>query len=632
VSVRNPVPRVRRLRNGLVYRALLMRMREDRADRPQFAERDRFKGARMVRQEALAPGSGNGGTAAPGDAVLPMPIKRRHADGPGDRAPGFGPSAPVRPAGDIKPLIEASTAYPVMEEMVIGAQRTAHLAFRIFDPATRARSEAARQRGFHDWGDILIDAAKRGVAVRALLSDFEPVMAHELHRLGWHNGQRLIERAQQLPEDTPGSIDLLIALHEGEMGSAARWLLWFAMRPKLSKLVRDYPDAPTYPGVAYTMAEHRPRFLPPARMWPATHHQKVMVVDGETAVVGGIDIDERRYDDPEHRQPTDQTWHDVSLRVHGPVAGDAERHFVELWNREVIRYGGGDPVAGLHLPPGHDRQTVPQPIEPAEAAAEDGPTLSGDGEASARFVRTGSVVRRGAFAITPEPVVTEIEDTVIDTIRSAKRLLYMENQFFRLRRIADEIGARMRDRPELEVILLLPMAPDMVAFENKTGPEMRFGEWLQVKAVRRLLKHGGDRVGVFSLVRRAPAEPDVTGRAKAFGSGIVYPHSKVMIADNDRAIVGSANLNGRSLRMDTEAALDWRDDPGIREFRETLFSHHLGRAYEATPPSALQLWARVAMENVHLDPEERNGFIVPYKLGAARRFARFQRFIPEVYL
>lgn len=583
----------------------------------------------MVRQDASAPGDDR--LIHPQEGTTPsLPAEARH-EGAGSR--GFGPAFPVRPAGEVEPLVEASAAYPAMEEMVIGAQRTAHLAFRIFDPATRARSQAARSRGFEDWGDILLDAARRGVNVRVLLSDFEPVMAHDLHRVGWANGRGLIERAERLPDDTPGSIDVLIALHEGELGFAARSLLWLAMRPKLTKLLKDYPDAPSWPGVAYTMLGDRPRFLPPARMWPATHHQKVMVVDGEMTVIGGIDVNERRYDDPEHRQPTDQTWHDVSLRVHGPVAEDADRHFVDLWNREVKRYRGeGEVVAGYHLPPGHDHQTVPQPIAvPArrQPAAGGEPVAQ---QAAIRLVRTGSVVRDGMFAITPEPVVTEIEAVFLDTIRSARRLLYIENQFFRLRRVADEIAEQLRAKPELEVILLLPMAPDTVAFENKTGPEMRFGEWLQVKAVRRLLKKADGRVGLFSLVRRAPAEPDIKGRAKAFGSGIVYPHSKVLIADEDRAIVGSANLNGRSFRMDTEAALTWTQDAGIEAFREKLFAHHLGTGYVSGAQSPLRMWSDVAMENVHLEPDQRRGFVVPYKLGAARRFARFQRFIPEVYL
>lgn len=547
---------------------------------------------------------------------------------------GFGPAFPHRSAGDIRPLVEASAAYPEMERMVIGASGTAHLAFRIFDPATKTRSAEALARNLHDWGDVLFDAAERGVKVRVLLADFEPVMAHELHRVGWRNGRRLLDRASRLSDDCPGSIDLLIALHEGELGLAVRSALWLAVRSKLTKLIRSDPGAETSPGIRYNMLGGRPRFMPPMRMWPASHHQKMMVVDGRTAVIGGIDVDERRYDDPDHSRPADQTWHDVSLRVEGDVARDADSHFIGIWNREVTRYGGGgDLVAGMHLPPGHDHQRVPQLI-PGGSPHHGAPEVPGlpPADAKIRLVRTGSILREGSFAVSPKPVVTEIETAYIDAIRGARRLIYIENQFFRLRRIADEIGRRVAAEPELEVIVVLPMAQDMVAFERKTGPEMRFGEWLQVIALRRLLKLSGEQVGLFSMVGRSQAAPGIEGRARAFGSGIVYPHSKVLIVDDARAIVGSANINGRSFRMDTELALDWSNDPGIAEFRAQLFAGHLGQAYQSDAANPLALWKTVARKNIDVDPKERSGFIVPYKLGAAARFARFQRFIPEVYL
>ncbi|MDQ0316362.1 phospholipase D family protein [Amorphus orientalis] len=547
---------------------------------------------------------------------------------------GFGPAFPTRPAGLVEPLIEASAAFPMMERLVLEAEHTAHFAFRLFDPETRLQSDEAKSRGFRTWGDLLVDAARRGVRVRLLLTDFEPVVAHELHELAWQNAERIERYIAQIPTDAPGKVDVLVALHEGEIGFGLRSGLWPAVRQKLKRLVSQKPDAVGFPGVAHLMLASRPRFVPPGRVWPATHHQKLLVVDGRKTVIGGIDIDERRYDDPEHNRPTEQTWHDVSLYVDGPVASDAARHFGDFWNREVTRYGGGgDQLPGWSLPPGHDRQTVPRCIPSVRDTMKLAPIDAEvtDGQPSIRFLRTLSAVRDGPFAITPRPVVTEIEDAFVETIQSATRLLYIENQFFRLRRVADLIGKQMEAHPELEVILLLPMAPDMVAFEHQRGPEMRFGEWLQVRAVRRLIERGGDRFGAFSIVRSADAEPNLDPRAKAFGSGIIYPHAKVMIADDRRALVGSANINGRSFRMDTEAALAWTDDPRIRAFRDRLFETHL---CESAPEgmSPLAYWRETADFNRDAEPEDRRGFVVPYQLGVARRFSRFQRFIPEAYL
>lgn len=563
------------------------------------------------------------------------PVRATIKAGSNKSWPPFSAGFPARRVGEVVPLVEASSAFPVMETLIIGAQHSASLAFRILDPDTKTHSEAASERNLATWGEMFVDAALRGVRVRILLTDFEPVMAHDLHRLAWRNARRIKAYADQLPADAPGEIDLLVALHEGELGYGIRTGLWPVFRQKLKRLVGTRPDAVEWPGVAHFMLGRRPRFVPPARLWPASHHQKLLVVDGERTVIGGIDVDERRYDDARHERPTDQTWHDVSLFADGQVASDALRHFADVWNREVTRYGGDAQVSGWQRPPGHDHQAIPRMMTEPVAPGEFGEGEPDHGIPSIRLRRTLSAVRPGPFAVTPIPVVTEIESAVLDVVGEARRLLYIENQFFRLRRIADAIGEQMQREPDLEVILLLPMAPDTVAFERQHGPEMRFGEWLQVRAVRRLIALGGRRVGVFSLVRAARAEPGLDQRAKAFGSGIIYPHAKVMIADRRRALVGSANLNGRSLKMDTEAALDWRDDPRISALQDRLFAEHLGaavRSADAKEVSPLELWRRTAFANLDCDPKERNGFAVPYKLGAARRFARFQRFIPEAYL
>ncbi|MEW5420847.1 phospholipase D family protein [Amorphus sp. 3PC139-8] len=567
------------------------------------------------------------------EEVSSDPVSAKGGSGP--KWPAFSPYFPPRRAGEVVSLVEASSAFPVMETLILGAHNTASLAFRILDPDTKTHSEAASERGLSSWGEVFVDAAMRGVHLRILLADFEPVMAHDLHRLAWRNARRIMAYADRLPPDAPGEIDLLVALHEGELGFGVRTGLWPAFRQKLKRLVGTRPDAVDWPGVAHFMLGERPRFVPPARLWPASHHQKLLVVDGERTVIGGIDVDERRYDDARHDRPSDQTWHDVSLFADGLVAADAERHFADVWNREVTRYGGDAQVSGWQRPPGYDHQQIPRMMVPPVAPADIGDGEPDRGTPSIRLRRTLSAVRSGAFAVTPIPVVTEIEAAVLDVIGEARLLLYIENQFFRLRRVADAIGAQMQREKELEVVLLLPMAPDTVAFERQHGPEMRFGEWLQVRALRRLIALGSRRVGVFSLVRAARAEPGLDHRARAFGSGIIYPHAKVMIADRRRALVGSANLNGRSLKMDTEAALDWRDDPRISALQDRLFAEHLGaavRAPDASEVSALELWRRTAFANLECAPGERNGFAVPYKLGAARRFARFQRFIPESYL
>jgi phosphatidylserine/phosphatidylglycerophosphate/cardiolipin synthase-like enzyme len=60
------------------------------------------------------------------------------------------------------------------------------------------------------------------------------------------------------------------------------------------------------------------------------HHEKIVVVDGELAFVGGIDITDfggDRYDVNEHPARRRLGWHDVGTRLRGPVIIDVHDHF-----------------------------------------------------------------------------------------------------------------------------------------------------------------------------------------------------------------------------------------------------------------------------------------------------------------
>ena len=60
-----------------------------------------------------------------------------------------------------RPLINASEAWPALEQSVLEARREFIGSFRIFDLSTPLVSDAARAVG-HDWFDLLADALRRG--------------------------------------------------------------------------------------------------------------------------------------------------------------------------------------------------------------------------------------------------------------------------------------------------------------------------------------------------------------------------------------------------------------------------------------------------------------------------------------
>src|SRR4051794_16695187 len=65
-------------------------------------------------------------------------------------------------------------------------------------------------------------------------------------------------------------------------------------------------------------------------------------------------------------------------------------------------------------------------------------------------------------------------------------------------------------------------------------------------------------------------------------------HSKLMIVDDERLVIGSANLNNRSMVLDTECniALDARGDPRVRATIAAVRNRLLAEHLDVTPQAA----------------------------------------------
>ncbi|HEV2748388.1 MAG TPA: phospholipase D family protein [Allosphingosinicella sp.] len=549
--------------------------------------------------------------------------------------------APPRDGCRVTPLIEAADMFPTLEHLVLDARRSLWLSFRIFDPNTRTRSDRARERGLEDWAALIRNAVRRGVEVRILLADFEPVLADYLHAGSWSTYRRIRDLVEELGDEHPEHLQLIVVQHEGELGWGWRQLLRLLLRRRIRKVVgklldRDHHDDggfDTRPGLwpHVEWAEEKAKGwkpAPPPRLWPATYHQKFVVVDGEKAIIGGLDLDERRWDDRRHRRRADQTWHDISALVEGPVAADAARHFARLWNREMPRYRAT--VAEWTGRCG--RRLMLDPLSPVDLEGIADP--AGAGGATVQLVRTVSRKSRAPFALGPRHGIRELKAAHRRLIGAARRQLYVEAQFFRSDEAASWIDQALRANPELEVIILIANTPEEIAFEGQTGNlAHRHGEYLQARALGRLLRRAGpQRIGLFTLAKQEPItggeEEFVETRGTAFGSGLIHIHAKLLIADDQLCLLSSANINGRSFDWDTELGFLW-SEPGdaIPGFKRRLWGQLFGG--RLPEPMTLEGWRDVARCNSAAEPEERRGFVLPYQLGRARRFARPYWFIPD---
>lgn len=550
------------------------------------------------------------------------------------------PMAP-RTGCRVVPLIEAADMFPTLEHLVLDAKSSVWLSFRIFDPETRTRSDRAKALGLLDWASLIHHAVQRGVEVRILLADFEPVLADYLHAGSWHTFQRFREMVASLPEGSRERLQLIIIQHEGEIGWCWRQLLRPLLRKRIRKLVEkllrrgnnDDGGLDTRPGLWRHLAweEGRPTAWkpgPPPRLWPATYHQKFALVDGDKAIIGGLDLDERRWDDRRHRQRANQTWHDISALIEGPAAEDAARHFGRLWNRELPRYRQivaewtGRCGRELMLDPLNDILLIRKVPEVA------------GGNATVQLVRTLSRKSNSPFALGPCHGIRELKAAHRSVVTSAKRLLYIEAQFFRSKAAADWVEKALKANPELEVIILIANVPEEIAFEGQSDNlAHRHGEHLQARALGRLLRRAGPkRLGLFTLAKQEPVKPNERefeeSRGTAFGSGVIHIHAKLLIADDDVCLLSSANINGRSFEWDTELGFIWQErGDAIAEFRRRLWWQLFGG--ELPGEMNLAGWRDVARANSIADPQDRKGFVLPYQLGRARRFARPYWFIPD---
>lgn len=283
----------------------------------------------------------------------------------------------------------------------------------------------------------------------------------------------------------------------------------------------------------------------------ACHHQKVIVIDGRLAFVSGGDLSTDRWDtcdhddvDPRRRLPNLRRYparHDVATMMQGPIAQDCGRLFADRWERS----GGG-------------RLEVPEPDYSEDSPWPAGvtPDLIGETVALARTEPSWKA-RNG---------VQEGLRLHLAAIMSARRTIYLENQYLTAPTIVEALCRRLGEEDGPEIILIGPEASPSF-FDRMTMDSARLAA-----------------IGLLS-------EADVHGRFSAYTARTrsdqpIIVHSKVTIIDDTFLRIGSANLNNRSQGLDTECDMAVEADPGeagaetretIATFRNLMIGHYLGR-------------------------------------------------------
>ena len=343
-----------------------------------------------------------------------------------------------------------------------------------------------------------------------------------------------------------------------------------------------------------------------------SHHEKMVIVDGSIAFVGGIDLCYGRWDDHSHElmdnypvHPctehdeecaqesikqsnvrysrwvgkdysntlfTDRSrttwerpyedykyisrtrtprmpWHDLACAFIGLAVSDAVKHFAQ-------RY----------------KALKPQEKFP-EFAVFEGTFDDIFADSSTYYDVKLQVLRSVDNWSAGQPHEASIYDAYLRAIESAEHYIYIENQFFISSQpgksmgikneiqsaLVDRIYRAYEERKAFHVMIVIPLKPDF-------GPE----DWKSVNSLTVLsnLTYATLYRGKHSLLNRLKqknmSNDDIKRYFSVYGlrthsslngtlvTEIIYVHSKVLIVDDRLAIIGSANINDRSM-------LGWRD-------------------------------------------------------------------------
>jgi phosphatidylserine/phosphatidylglycerophosphate/cardiolipin synthase-like enzyme len=298
-----------------------------------------------------------------------------------------------------------------------------------------------------------------------------------------------------------------------------------------------------------------------------THHEKVVVIDGERAFVGGLDLTDApadRFDRSAHPYRHARGWHDVGSELRGPIVGDALEHLALRWQA----------VTGETI--------VEHPVS-WNAATGNGHRAGASGGArhdvTLQFATTVPEHRYpGAWDGT-----FRILEAYLRAIRSAQRFIYLESQFLWSPEIVSALREKLIHPPtdRFRLVLLLPSRAN-------SGEDATRGQL----AVLAEADHHGERFLAATLFARTAG---VT-------TAPVYIHAKVGIVDDAWLTVGSANLNDHSLFNDTEVNVV-TTDPGVaRAARLRLWSEHLEAPEEdlrGDPADVIDgLWRPIARDQL----------------------------------
>ncbi|XP_051135824.1 phospholipase D alpha 1-like [Andrographis paniculata] len=328
-----------------------------------------------------------------------------------------------------------------------------------------------------------------------------------------------------------------------------------------------------------------------------------------------------------------EPWHDIHSRLEGPIAWDVLFNFEQRWKKQ----GGKDLLLDLKelgdvIPP--SPVTFPDDNETWNVQL----FRSIDGGAAFGFPDSPEDAARAGLVSGKDNIIDRsIQDAYIHAIRRAKNFIYIENQYFlgssfgwdahdditvedvgALHLIPKELSLKIVSKIEagerFTVYVVVPMWPEgipesasvqaILDWQRRTM-NMMYQDVVQALEAKGVQENPRNYLTFFCLGNREvkksgeyePSEkPDPDSdyfKAQEARRFMIYVHAKMMIVDDEYIIVGSANINQRSMdgARDSEIAMGAyqpyhlaKRQPArgqVHGFRMSLWYEHLGMLDDA---------------------------------------------------
>jgi phosphatidylserine/phosphatidylglycerophosphate/cardiolipin synthase-like enzyme len=274
----------------------------------------------------------------------------------------------------------------------------------------------------------------------------------------------------------------------------------------------------------------------------SAHHEKIIVIDNKIGFCGGFDLSRGKWDTSKHdyndprRDQYSEPWHDLHAKVQGPIVWDLAYHFNQRWAYHEVK---------------DEKKIRAMNLKPARFISE-----KGDTKIVALRTWEGNDKDGGILA------------WYANTIRKAKAIIYIENQFpFQNEFITRILCKRLKEQKGLRVIIVGPMEPNLPGL---------IGSILSKTSVNDVNKHlkrirdagdSGKRVGTYSLL----SQDKKTKKLRQ-----IYVHSKLLIVDDKWITIGSANTDKNGFKDSTEVNIGITSGQLSKELRTRLWCEHLG--------------------------------------------------------